>query len=337
MAETISPDCYEALRRYGPSDPIALLKVAGGYAFCCGPDYPVNQIVGMGLYDEVTEADLDQLEDFFRSRGLPCSVVLSPLAHASLRSMLGERGYSIAEFNTVLIRRIRPEEPFSPPPGVTIEGVTDDTVGPWMQAIAKGFEQDIVVAESVFGGFATLPGALPFLARIEDKVVGGCGGRVIPEARIAAFFGTATLPEYRGRGVQSALIAKRLQEAALAGCCCGEHESGQRLAAQHGASRLPRGVHQAGHDTYLDLERTWISKPFGVVVSHFLTPRKTCSGDTIFASRLMESCSLLLRWSPRPPGFPSRPVLRTSLNCANGRESSPRRTWRARNGWPFSN
>ena len=59
---------------------------------------------------------------------------------------------------------------------------------------------------------------MAFLARIEDKVVGGCGGRVIPEARIAAFFGTATLPEYRGRGVQTALIAQRLHEAALAGC-----------------------------------------------------------------------------------------------------------------------
>ncbi len=37
MAETISPDCYEALRRYGPSDPVALLKVAGGYALLLRP------------------------------------------------------------------------------------------------------------------------------------------------------------------------------------------------------------------------------------------------------------------------------------------------------------
>lgn len=253
MAETILPDCYEALRRYGPSDPVALLKVAGGYAFCCGPDYPVNQIVGMGLYDEVTAADLDQLEDFFRSRGVPCSVVLSPLAHASLRAMLGERGYSIAEFNTVLIRRIRPDEPFSPPPGVVIERVTDDNMGPWMSAIAKGFEQDIVVAESVFGGFATLPGALPFLARIEDKVAGGCGGRVIPEARIAAFFGTATLPEYRNRGVQSALIAKRLQEAALAGCEYAVVSTNPGSGSQRNMER--RGFHVAY--TKAVMMRTW--------------------------------------------------------------------------------
>ncbi len=253
MAETILPDCYEALRRYGPSDPIALLKVAGGYAFCCGPDYPVNQIVGMGLYDEVTTADLDQLEDFFRSRGVPCSVVLSPLAHASLRALLGERGYSIAEFNTVLIRRIQPEEAFSPPPGIAIERVSDDTVGPWMGAIARGFEQDIVVAESVFGGFAVLPGALPFLARIEDKVVGGCGGRVIPEARIAAFFGTATLPEYRGRGVQSALIAKRLQEAALAGCEYAVVSTNPGSGSQRNMER--RGFHVAY--TKPVMMRTW--------------------------------------------------------------------------------
>jgi GNAT superfamily N-acetyltransferase len=218
MAEMILPDCFEALRNYGPKDPIATTTVAGGIAFCGGPDYPVNQIVGMGLHGEVTAGELDEVEEFFRSRGIPSTVVLSPLADESLRKLLGQRGYGIAEFNTVLIRRIRAQEPFTLPHGVVIERVTTETADPWMSAIAKGFEQDIVVAESVFGGFSVLPGALAFLARIEGKVVGGCGGRVIPEARIAAFFGTATLPEYRGRGVQTALIAQRLHEAALAQC-----------------------------------------------------------------------------------------------------------------------
>jgi len=218
MAETISPDCFESLRNYCPTDPVALLKVAGGYAFCGGPKYPVNQVVGMGLYGEVTAKDLDELEDFFRSRGVPSAVVLSPLADESLRNLLGERGYAITEFNSVLIRRIDGSEPFSPPAGITIERVTPETAPDWMRTIAKGFEQDIVVAESVFGGFAALPGATSFLARIEGKVVGGAGGRIIPEARIGALFGTATLPEYRGRGVQTALIARRLHEASLNGC-----------------------------------------------------------------------------------------------------------------------
>jgi GNAT superfamily N-acetyltransferase len=222
MAEMILPDCFEALRRYAPSDPIAAEHIAGGIAFFGGVTYPANQIVGMGFEGEVTSQDLDRVENFFRGRGVASTVVVSPLAHESLRTLLGDRGYRIAEFNSVLIRRINSHtnsgEPFTLPPGVAIERVTPETAKPWMSAIAKGFAQDISVAEEVFGGFAALPDALAFLARIEGKVVGGCGGRIIPQARIAAFFGTATLPEFRRLGVQSALIAQRLHEAALTGC-----------------------------------------------------------------------------------------------------------------------
>lgn len=218
MAEMIFPDCFEAMRRFAPEDPLASEHVAGGIAFFGGVGYPANQIVGMGLHEEVTAADMDRVEDFFRSRGVPSTVVVSPLADASLRTLLGERGYAIGEFNSVLMKRISHEEPFTLPPGVVVERVTPETIRPWMSAIAEGFAQDIEVAEDVFGGFAALPGALAFLARIDGKIVGGCGGRVIRKGRIGALFGTATLPDYRRRGVQGALIAKRLHEAALAGC-----------------------------------------------------------------------------------------------------------------------
>lgn len=218
MAETILPECVESLRKYAPSDPIADEHIAGGLAFFGGPTYPANQIVGMGLYGEVSSAEVDRMEHFFRSRGVPAAVVVSPLADMSLLKLLGERSYRIGEFNSVLIRRIRPQEPFEPPPGVVIERVTPANAKQWMRAVAAGFSEYGPIAEEVFGGFATLPGALAFIARIEDTVVGGCGGRIIPQARIASLFGTATLPEYRRRGVQSALIARRLHEAALAGC-----------------------------------------------------------------------------------------------------------------------
>ena len=257
MAETILPDCYDALRRYGPSDPIALLQVAGGYAFCGGPDYPVNQVVGMGLYGEVTAEHIDEVEEFFRSRGVPSTVVVSPLADASLRTLLGERGYGIAEFNSVLIRRIRAEEPFAPPPGIAVERVNDATMGPWMAAIAKGFEQDIVVAESVFGGFAALPDAMSFAALIDGKVVGGCGGRIISQAKIAALFGTATLPEYRGRGVQGALIACRLHEASQAGCEYAVVSTHPGSGSQRNMER--RGFHVAYTKTVM--MRTWPEAP----------------------------------------------------------------------------
>jgi len=218
MAEMILPDCVEAIRRHAPHEPTAAENIAGGIALFGGVKYPSNQIVGMGLNAAIADDDMDRVEHFFRSRGVASTVVVSPLADESLRNLLGERGYRIAEFNSVLIRRISASESCKPPDDIVIERVTPQTVRPWMQAIARGFSQDVDAAEEIFGGFAALPGALAFLARIEDKAVGGCGGRIIPEARIASLFGAATLPEYRCRGVQTALIARRLHEAAQAGC-----------------------------------------------------------------------------------------------------------------------
>ncbi len=218
MAETITPDCVEGLRRFDSTQPIAAETIAGGVAFFGGLTYPANQMVGMGLYGEVTGDDVDRVEQFFRSRGVASTIVVSPLADLSLVTLLGQRGYRIAEFNSVLIRNIGADETFAPPADVVIERVTAETAKPWMRAIAGGFSEHGPVPEEVFGGFAALPGTLSFLARIDGEVVGGCGGRVIPEARIAAFYGTATLPRFRHRGAQSALIAVRLHEAARAGC-----------------------------------------------------------------------------------------------------------------------
>src|SRR5271170_4741391 len=77
MAETILPDCVEALQRYCPADPIAAVEAAGGAAFFGGVTYPANQIVGMGLYGKVTGDDMDRVEDFFRSRSVASTVVVS--------------------------------------------------------------------------------------------------------------------------------------------------------------------------------------------------------------------------------------------------------------------
>ena len=218
MAETMLPECVEAILRNKPSRPIAAETIAGGVAFFGGTDFPANQIVGMGLYGAPTPEDMNRVEQFFHSRGVSSTVVVSPLADAALRALLGQRGYRIAEFNSVLIRRISASEPSTLPAGIAIERASAETAPLWRRAIARGFSDVVAVSEDVFDGFASLPGSLDFLARSDGEVAGGGGGRIIAEARIAALFGAATLPEFRRRGVQSALIARRLREAALAGC-----------------------------------------------------------------------------------------------------------------------
>ena len=94
MAEMIR-HCEAALRRYGP-DTYCRRDVRRDSLFG-GPNYPADQCVGLGLHGEVGPEELDRVEDFFRSRGVPSTIVLSPMADPSLRIMLGERGYGIGE------------------------------------------------------------------------------------------------------------------------------------------------------------------------------------------------------------------------------------------------
>ena len=76
-AETLTPDHVKSLQRFAPD--ATLEVIAGGTAVFGGGVYPANHMVGMGLYGPVTLADIERVEDFYRSRGVPCEIVVSPL------------------------------------------------------------------------------------------------------------------------------------------------------------------------------------------------------------------------------------------------------------------
>jgi GNAT superfamily N-acetyltransferase len=216
MAETITPDQVGALQRFVPEATSEV--IAGGTAVFGGSAYPANHIVAMGLYGPVTGADIDRVEDFYRSRGVSCEIVISPLADRSLLELLAPRNYRIAEFNSVLIRRLDECKLIEPADGVAIERVTAATEQLWDRVLAKGFAEYGPLPENLFAAFACLRDNLCFLARVNGQPAGGAAGAIMHDAGIAALFGTATLPEFRGRGVQTALINRRLWEAAQKGC-----------------------------------------------------------------------------------------------------------------------
>ena len=61
-------------------------------------------------------------------------------------------------------------------------------------------------------------GALIFVAEIDGQTVACGAGLLIPEHGIVALFGAGTLPEFRRRGLQTALFRTRMEAAAKAGC-----------------------------------------------------------------------------------------------------------------------
>lgn len=216
MAENLSPEHVRALQRFAPDATSEV--IAGGTAVFGGVNYPSNQIVGMGLYGPVMSGDLDRLESFYRSRGVPSRIVISPLADLSLVELLGHRGYGVAEFNSVLIRRLEGYPQIEPPEGITVERVTKTTAKQWEGVVAQGFAEFGALPENLFESIATLPGSMNFLACVRGTPAGGGMGSIMSDAGIAALYGSATIPAFRGQGVQAALIERRLWEAAQAGC-----------------------------------------------------------------------------------------------------------------------
>lgn len=216
-------------------------EIAGGYAFYAGEDSPLNQAVGLGLHGPVLASEFEAFEEFFRSRNSPAQLVLSPLADVSLMQMASERGYRVTEFNSVLYLRI-PQGYKAMSSPLQVERVTAKDSQAWAEILIEGFEAVGIFSSDLFEPYATLPNATCFLVRLEGTVIAGAAGTVYPEHGVAAMFGAATLPAFRGRGAQTALLQARLQAASHAGCdlavICTQPGSGSQRNAERQGFRV---------------------------------------------------------------------------------------------------
>jgi GNAT superfamily N-acetyltransferase len=89
----------------------------------------------------------------------------------------------------------------------------------WVMTVAQGFTEHYPVTDEivrVMKLFALREKTECYLATIDGRVAGGATLAV--RGRIAGLFGASTLPEFRKRGVQTALLQKRLERAAELGC-----------------------------------------------------------------------------------------------------------------------
>jgi len=216
-------ECAETLERLRPGGKAAIIGVAGGHAVYCGTDSPITQAVALGLDGAVSEEEFDRLEDFYRIRGEAVRVETCPLADASLFEHYGKRGYRATEFSNVMARAVgrAEEDSFTESlfAGLTIEKVGPSRIDLWTLTVAQGFAEHYPVTEAlldVMKMFAQGSHAECYLARIDGKVAGGAA--VMIRDGVAGLFGASTLPAFRKRGVQTALLRARSQRGAEAGC-----------------------------------------------------------------------------------------------------------------------
>jgi predicted N-acetyltransferase YhbS len=196
-------------------------EICGGHMIFAGLGSPIGRATGVGLDQPLTADDLDRVEQFYRSHNAPSQVDLCPLHPPEVFEMFKERGYAIAELNNVLYRRLDPAEEFPPPPAnfEIRRGQLEEA-----EAIGEIVENAFFPegAPEPFRGLITplyqMERALAFVATVEGKMV-ACGtGLMIPEHGVFALCGAGTLAEFRGRGLQTALLRVRMAAAAKAGC-----------------------------------------------------------------------------------------------------------------------
>ena len=212
--------CAEGAQRLHPELNAAAEEIAGGIAVYAGVDSPVTQALGVGCNGPVDSAELDRLEQFFRSRGAPVGIELCPLAGLPLYEALANREYRLVEVSNVLVRELEPADEFAAPSnGVAVRQAVPEDEKLFTHTVAQGFAEHAPVTQSILDvmeGFVHSENTHSFLAFVDGAAAGGASAFAFNG--VAGMFGASTLPEFRGRGVQSALLAARLNWAARQGC-----------------------------------------------------------------------------------------------------------------------
>ena len=211
-----------AAQKLQPELGAVVAPIAGGHMIFAGLGSPIGRAVGMGFSAPVTEADFDHLEEFYHSRRAPAQLDYCPLTDISLLEIARKRGYQIAELNQVLARKLDPDEKFRQEvAGFHIRRSCADEALAFSAILQESFFPDggapAGFDEMLAPTFA-FPGAMTFVAECEGKLVATGAGLVIPEHKIVALFGAGTLKPYRGRGLQTAMLGRRLSVAARADC-----------------------------------------------------------------------------------------------------------------------
>jgi GNAT superfamily N-acetyltransferase len=205
-----------------------VIPVAGGVASFAEEGSSFNKVAGLGFGGVPGSAALEEIERAFAACGAPVQIELAHLADPAIGALLTGRGYQLVSFENVLGLALQDQPGRVMPAAVEVRRAGDGEFGSWLEIVAEASihpdtegvpsheefprelieraERDLVAA-----------GAAPYVA-LRDGVMAGGAGLRLAGGGVAQFTGAATLPAHRRRGVQTALLAARLADAAAAGC-----------------------------------------------------------------------------------------------------------------------
>jgi ribosomal protein S18 acetylase RimI-like enzyme len=220
-------DSAEAAARRRPGTGVFALPLAGGIATFTCPGAPMNKVAGLGFGGPLDGDALAAVERAFAERGSPVQAEVASLGDPVVVRALTTRGYVLQGFENVLARSL-PAGPVPPrAAGIDVAPSPLEELAAWQDVVVTGFaspdDQGAASPESyprdlmetVMADMASADGFSRYIARRSGVAAGGASLRLCDG--VAHLCGAATLPAHRRRGVQSALLAARLEIAAAVG------------------------------------------------------------------------------------------------------------------------
>ena len=209
----------EARRHLFPDSGAEWVEVAGTYAVFDGADSPITQSFGVGIFEELSVGPLEIIERFFFDHAAPVSHEVSPFAGVNALNLLCARGYRPIELSSILYRTV--EAAASEPEGaVTVRVVGPKETQLWTDVSARGWAHEYPELLNFLLQVGAISSArketLCFLAELDGKA--GAAGALCLHQGVALFGGSATVPELRRRGLQTALLQERMRYAFEHGC-----------------------------------------------------------------------------------------------------------------------
>nr|WP_062986490.1 GNAT family N-acetyltransferase [Nocardia anaemiae] len=226
---TLIEEGARAAARRDPRQRVLVRPIGGGLAVWAGPGSPLDKVVGVGMNGAAfDDAELDAVEQAFAEREAPVQIEVSTLADPAVVERLTRRGYVLFGFENVLGLRLESGRRAQLADGIEIRDVGHDEFETWVNVVVDGFatpdtqgvasheEFPREAIETAERDLTATSGFVGSLAVIDGKPAGGASLRL--SDGIAQLCGAATLPEFRRRGVQGAMLSMRLAAAAAAGC-----------------------------------------------------------------------------------------------------------------------
>ncbi|MGD9590149.1 MAG: hypothetical protein AB7Q37_12580 [Pyrinomonadaceae bacterium] len=236
-------DFVETRARLAPSHGAEWIEVGGAYAMFDGVESPLTQTFGLGVFEDVTDTQLDELESFFKKRGAPVFHEVSPMADQSILGLLAERGYRPIELTSVMCRELDPDLPLEPRTDsrVTARVIDQGEVELWARTSAEAWKTEHPGLGEFMLNFGTVSaqcaGAYPYIGHLDGTAVST--GMLFVYDDICILAGASTVPSGRRQGAQNTLLRARLNCAVQQGCriammCAQPGSQSQKNAQRNG-------------------------------------------------------------------------------------------------------